>query len=121
MSSFYHSITSDGSRDTHPSNHGGNFTIELYDELHFPKQWEVGLVEMTYTGQIFPNIPHQFGEVSISSHRKGAYQTDFVLNYHQIDELEIRVFIRHNKSWMYNKMVKLSKKDIIAGLILKRK
>ena len=48
MSSFYYIITSDGCKGTRESNHGGDFTIDLYDELYFPGEWEVALVEISY-------------------------------------------------------------------------
>ena len=53
MSSFYQTVTSNGSKGTRESNNSGDFTIDLYDELYFPGEWEVVLVEISYVGQVF--------------------------------------------------------------------
>ena len=33
MKSFYHTLNSDGSKNIHKNNHGGDFTVELYDTM----------------------------------------------------------------------------------------
>ena len=38
MSSFYQTVTSDGSKGTRESNHGGDFAIDLYDELYLDRK-----------------------------------------------------------------------------------
>ena len=59
---------------------------------------EVALVEMSYVGQVFPNIPYDYAEVIISNCEKNMYQRDFVAHFRKIDdEWEIRFFIREAK------------------------
>ena len=111
MSLFYQTVTSDGSKGTRESSHGGDFTIDLYDELYFPGEWEVALVEMSYVGQIFPNIPQEYAEVVISNSEKNTYQTDFVVHFHQIDdEWEMRFFINDIRDWRFDKSIKIQRK-----------
>ena len=51
MNSFSNSLNSDGSKNIHINNHGGDFTVELYDTIDLHGAWEVSLVEMSYSGQ----------------------------------------------------------------------
>ena len=76
MQAFYQSVSSDASTDVHPNNHGGDFTIELYDELYLPNQWEMALVEISYYAQHFPNLLSEYGEVSIYNNGKDRYATN---------------------------------------------
>jgi len=96
MQAFYQSVSSDASTDVHPNNHGGDFTIELYDELYLPNQWEMALVEISYYGQHFPNVLSEYGGVSICYNGKDRYATNFVLQY---DESKyMRVFIKDGRN-----------------------
>ena len=85
MSSYYHRISSDASLDTHPHNHGGDFTIEFYEQLYFPGKWEVALAEMAYYGQMFPNILHEQGEISILYDAVKHKSIEFVVQYRDQD------------------------------------
>ena len=63
MNSFYYALNSDGSKDIHTDNHGGDFTVELYDAMDLQGAWEVALVEMSYFGQRFANVPEEYGKI----------------------------------------------------------
>src|SRR6266849_8673668 len=89
MTSFYLTLNSDGSQDTHPTNSGGNFVIELYEELHMQGLWEVALVEMSYFGQHFPNLTSDYNKLEVSSKVQDAYQKDFVIHYHELDDIYV--------------------------------
>src|SRR5438093_4361533 len=103
MTSFYLTLNSDGSLDTHPNNNGGNFVIELYEEVYLPGIWEVALVEMSYFGQNFPNLPSDYNTIEVSSVAQDAHQTDFVLHYHEVEDfyvtLEIRYLVLSSGQW----------------------
>ena len=48
-SSFYVDIPSDASLLSHPTNHGGSFTVNLPETIHLSAyQWEVGLAEIIF-------------------------------------------------------------------------
>jgi hypothetical protein len=89
-SSFYLALNSDGSKEIHPHNHGGDFTIELHKILDLHGLWEVALVEMSYFGQVFGNLIEPYNIIQLSSQRKNAYPKSFVLNYTQASNLSIK-------------------------------
>ena len=93
MTSFYLSLNSDGGKDVHPNNHGGDFTIELHDVMDLRGDWEVALVEMSYFGQHFGNVPHEHSRIQISSSKADAYPTQFVAHYHGIEDLYIKTYV----------------------------
>src|SRR5277367_268305 len=80
MQAFYQSVSSDASTDEHPNNHGADFTMELYDELYLPNQWEMALVEISYYGQHFPNVLSEYGELTICYNGKDRYATNLFFN-----------------------------------------
>ena len=91
MNSFYHSINSDGSKYIHKDNHGGDFTVELYDTMDLHGNWEVALVEMSYYGQRFANVPEEYGEIQLTSSARELYNTQFIIHFHELDDLFIDV------------------------------
>src|SRR5438552_3569242 len=97
MNSFYHSINSDGCRDIHKGNHGGDFILELYDTMDLQSIWAVALVEMSYYGQRFANVPEEHGEILLTSSAKELYNTQFILHFHEMDNLFIDVAFNSHK------------------------
>ena len=73
MNSFYHTLNSDGSKAIHNNNHGGDFTVELYDTMDLNGYWEVSLVEMSYFGQRFANVPEEYGKIELTSSAQKSY------------------------------------------------
>jgi hypothetical protein len=67
--------------DTRPQNQGGDFTVDFYEQMYLPGDWEVALAEMSYVGQSFPNIKHEDGEVYITYDASKKYATEFIVNY----------------------------------------
>src|SRR5438552_19120881 len=84
MNSFYHALNSDGRKNMHVDNHGGDFTVELYDTMDLHGAWEVTLVEMSYFGQQFPNVPVVYGEIQLTSSARELYNTHFILQFHEL-------------------------------------
>src|SRR5438552_8937141 len=91
MNSFYHYVNSDGRKDIHENNHGGDFTVELYDTMDLHGNWEVALVEMSYFGQRFANVPEEYGEIQLTSSARELYNTQFIIHFHELDDLFIDV------------------------------
>ena len=91
MNSFYHSLNSDGSKNIHTSNHGGDFTVELYDTMELHGAWEVALIEMSYFGQRFANVPEEYGKIQLVSSAKELYNTQFIVHYHELDDIFLTV------------------------------
>ena len=91
MNSFYCTLNSDASRTVHPYNYGGDFTVELHNTLDLVGAWEVALVEMTYFGQYFGNILHDYGAVSISSTKTSVYPTTFIIDYLDAAKMYIQI------------------------------
>src|SRR5438552_4017576 len=91
MNSFYHSVNSDGSKDIHENNYGGDFTVELYDTMDLHGNWEVALVEMSYYGQRFANVPEEYGEIQLTSSARELYNTQFIIHFHELDDLFIDI------------------------------
>ena len=73
MNSFYHTLNSDGSKNIHKDNHGGDFTVELYDTMNLRGAWKLALVEMNYFGQRFANVPEEYGKIQLTSLAKELY------------------------------------------------
>ena len=95
MASFYLTVNSDGSLDTHPNNYGGNFKMELYEEMYLPGMWEMAVVEMSYFGQHFPNLPSHYNTIEVSNIVQDAYQTEFVIRYHEADDFYLTLESTH--------------------------
>src|SRR5277367_4009048 len=93
MASFYHVLDSESNSSSRENNHGGDFTVDLHDELLLAGNWEVALAEMTYYGQHFPNLLHEHGEVSISRDEK-RYSTDFVVEFAHVHDMTITTWTR---------------------------
>src|SRR5277367_1447375 len=93
ITSFNHAISSDASKDTHPNNHGGDFTVELHNTVDLPGAWEVALVEMSYDGQYFSNIPTEYGRVPVSVAKRKAQSTRLILNYGKVKDMYMQVWI----------------------------
>src|SRR5438552_18430866 len=98
MNSFYHTLNSDGSKAIHNNNHGGDFTVELYDTMDLNGYWEVSLVEMSYFGQRFANVPEEYGKIQLTSSAKELFNTQFIFHYHEFDDLYL-------EKWMWNRSV----------------
>src|SRR5271156_5330556 len=88
--SFYLTLSSDGSKDTFPNNHGGDFSVQLQHTLDLRSEpWEVALVDMMYTGQAFPNLPIEDSVVTLKVSGKPAYENDYFITYDQAENLWI--------------------------------
>src|SRR5438552_15824151 len=98
MKSFYHTLNSDGSKDIHKNNNSGDFTVELYDTMDLRGAWEVALVEMSYFGQRFANVPEKYSKIHLTSSAIELFNTQFILHYHEFDELYL-------EKWMWNTSV----------------
>ena len=80
--SFYLTLSSDGSKDTFPNNHGGDFSVQLQHTLDLRSEpWEVALVDMIYTGQAFPNLPIEDSVVTLKVSGKPAYENNYFITY----------------------------------------
>lgn len=80
--SFYLMLSSDGSRDTFPANHGGDFKVQLDHTLDMRSEpWEVALVEMMYTGQAFPNISSEDSLITLKMSGKPQFENDYFITY----------------------------------------
>ena len=105
MASFYHVLDSESNSSTRENNHGGDFTVDLHDELLLAGNWEVALAEMTYYGQHFPNLLHEHGEVSISRDEK-RYSTDFVVEFAHVHDMTITTWTRdmhRSSAWVQHR------------------
>ena len=87
MSSFYMTLNSEGSRDIHPDNHGGDFTVELHDTLDLAGAWEVALMEVAYFEKIYGNLDSEYGEMAITSTKAIPYPTKFVATHDKVDHI----------------------------------
>ena len=91
-SSFYVTLSSD-----YPTynEQPGDFKSELLHDVDMmTEQWEVALVDMTYTGQEFDYIPTEHTLITISSKQRTEYEGDYVLLWDKASDLNI--YIRHN-------------------------
>ena len=48
--SFYHVIPSNAAPNTFPNNHASSFSIPLHNPYNLSGQWEVAMMNMSYTG-----------------------------------------------------------------------
>src|SRR6266853_5002685 len=112
MNSFYHTVNSDGSRHIHPHNHGGDFTVELYDTMDLHGAWEMALIEMSYFEQRFANVPEEYGKIQLTSSAKALYNTQFIVHYHEFDDLFLTVHMwnRSRNEWLQTGEIKLNDK-----------
>ena len=108
MTSFYYTLNSDGSRNIHPNNHGGDFTVQLHNTLDLAGAWEVALTEMTYFGQYFANILDDYGKVIISSTKSKVYPTSFVVDYLDAKKLyiDINILIKLPNTWIHHERLR---------------
>src|SRR5271156_5691348 len=80
--SFYVTLSSDGSKDTFPNNHGGDVKVQLQYTLDLRSEpWEVALVDMIYTGQAFPNLPIEDSVVTLKVSGKPQFENDYFITY----------------------------------------
>ena len=93
MNAFYYSVNSDGSKDIHKDNHGGDFTVELYDTMDLHGNWEVALIKMSYFGQRFANVPEEYGKIHLISSAKDLYNKQFILHFYELDDIFINVMM----------------------------
>src|SRR5277367_482169 len=93
MNPFYITLYSDASKNIYPHNHGGDFTVELHNTLDLAGAWEVALVEVSYFGQYFSNIPTEYGRVTVSVPKRKAQPTRLILNYGKIKVMYMEVWI----------------------------
>src|SRR3977135_3787378 len=89
--SFYLTLSSEGSKETFPTNQGGDFKVQLDRTLDMRGQcWEVALVEMIYTGQIFPNLSIEDGQVTLKASGEPQFENDdYFITYDQALDLEL--------------------------------
>src|SRR5437773_4848799 len=88
--SFYLSLSSKGSKDVFPNNHGGDFQSLLNHPLDLQTDaWEVALVEMTYSGQTFPNIQSEETLVTLRYNGRPPFNKDYVISYEQSLKLSV--------------------------------
>src|SRR5579862_7977163 len=107
MAAFYYTLNSDVSKNIHPNNHGGDFTVELHNTLDLAGAWEVALIEMTYFGQYFSNISYDQGVVSISSTKSAVYPTSFVVDYLDAEQMYVETcFFRAQSKWYHLETLK---------------
>ena len=120
---FYFTLNSEGSKNIHANNHGGDFTVQLHNTLDLPGAWEVALIEMSYIGQFFGNILYDYGNITVSSDKDKAYPIKFVVDYDVAKEMYIsidmwghiysREILRFEKSRQYTwKAVKKAFKNL---------
>src|SRR6266853_2048800 len=112
MNSFYHTVNSDGSRHIHPHNHGGDFTVEIYETMDLHGAWEMALIEMSYFGQRFANVPEEYGKIQLTSSAKELYNTQFILYYHEFDDIFMGVYWWHRDTltWDHIKNITFNSK-----------
>ena len=90
--SFNLTVSSDASKDTFPNNHGGGFKVQLNNALDMRSQpWEVALVEMSYSGQAFPNLSSENSSVSVRASGKPEFQNDYIITWGQTHDLYVEV------------------------------
>jgi hypothetical protein len=95
--SFHLMLSSEGGSQTYPSNHGGDFQVQLRQVMDIRKEnWEVALVEMAYTGQKFPNLSSDNRSVSIRVSGKPEFENDYILTWDQVGDLHVRVSVRQH-------------------------
>src|SRR3977135_4506793 len=74
--SFYLTLSSEGSKETFPTNQGGDFKVQLDRTLDMRGQcWEVALVEMIYTGQAFLSI--EDSQVTLKASGEPQFENDY--------------------------------------------
>src|SRR6266853_2726552 len=109
--SFYLMLSSDGSRDTYPNNHGGDFKVQLDHVLDMRSEpWEAALVEMTYTGQHFPNLSVQDEMITVHASGKPEFENDYIITFDQAKDL---------KAWFYvfERIGELDQKRGVKGAV----
>ena len=84
---FYVSLASSMDRGGAPGDFTVDFPVEI-DCCNTP--YEVALTEMSYTGQVFPNLPSQFSSMSVRLHDTAPkqYQNDYIMTWDEaVDDL----------------------------------
>ena len=80
--SFHLMLSSEAAKDTYPQNHGGDFKVLLNHTLDCKTEpWEAALVEMSLTGQAFPNIPSDNVNITVSASGRPEYENDYIVSY----------------------------------------
>jgi len=92
MSAFNLLLTSNGCTNTYPNNYGGDFKIDMYEELHLQGNWEVALSEMTYYGQDFVNIPNSARSMSMTHILVKEKPRNYVIKWKDSKDFQIRIF-----------------------------
>ena len=88
--SFYLTLTSSDERGIFPQNQPGNFQVLLDNVLDLRESWEVGLVEMGFTNQAFPNLPSDVGNITLRVKDEYIYQDDYCITYDETFGLNIK-------------------------------
>ena len=93
--SFYLMLSSEGSKSTYPNNQGGDFKIMLDNALDMKsEQWEVALVEMSYSGQTFPNMSTEDSSITIQRWGKPEFENDYIITYEQTYDLWVQFTLK---------------------------
>ena len=80
--SFHLMLSSEAAKDTYPQNHGGDFKVLLNHILDCKTEpWEAALVEMSLTGQAFPNIPSDNTIITVLASGRPDFENDYIVSY----------------------------------------
>ena len=83
--SFHLMLSSEAGKDTYPENHGGDFKVLLNRTIDCKTEaWEVALLEMSLTGQAFPNIPSDKASITVRSFGRPIWENDYIITYAKI-------------------------------------
>jgi len=86
--SFYLTVTSSGSSDIFSDNQGGDFKVQLDHTLDMRSDpWEVALVDMIYTEQVYPNLPIEEEQVQMKVSGRPEFENDYFITYDQTLDL----------------------------------
>jgi len=105
-------LNSEGNKDVHPENHGGDFTVELHQTLDLQGDWEVALLETSYFGQVFANVLEEHAVVKVTKSPKMTFNKKFILHYHEVDDIYFKIwtFDSQKYKWVHSGTVTFEKK-----------
>src|SRR2546428_3728501 len=86
--SFYLMLSSDGCREVYPDNNGGDFNIIFDNAIDMKSDsWEVALVEIKYTGQLFPNLPTIDALITTAVSGKPKFEDQYIITSDKAHQL----------------------------------
>ena len=90
--SFYLTLSSHDNNSIKSFN-GGDFTVQLYNIIDLKTdEWEVALVEMSYSGQNFHNLPTDSSIITVRApHKAVPFENDYLITYDQAMDLWIKI------------------------------